>query len=259
MAVVVELCNRREGTERTLRLAQYACKLLSNTEPPPAHRHVLIRLLHRVTTSRHNLKPVASAISSTRAFTRFFDSPLMVLYALQYGLGHSETNTFRRIINVIKNFFDTFYYFAEHIAIMIDFKIFNPASWNAVFFFSAKESRGDSTLYWYFGDICWVASLIGDLLLNTQELLEIVSRRSKQRQSREKVDSETKQAAAQRVRKLWILLLRDSADLVNAINWCPPGVLWAGALSDRAVGFFGTISSIIKFGYMIQGLQASRE
>ncbi len=52
--------------------------------------------------------------------------------------------------------------------------------------------------------------------------------------------------ALRRQRFLGILTIVQSlADLMNAINWLPQGVLWSGRLSNMWVGFFGTVSSLI--------------
>ena len=42
-----------------------------------------------------------------------------------------------------------------------------------------------------------------------------------------------------------ITALKNAADLMNAINWLPPGFLWAGKFSIFHTGVFGTISSIL--------------
>lgn len=39
--------------------------------------------------------------------------------------------------------------------------------------------------------------------------------------------------------------IKNLADMVNAINWLPPGILWSGKLSNFWIGFFGTVSSLI--------------
>ena len=40
-------------------------------------------------------------------------------------------------------------------------------------------------------------------------------------------------------------LLQAIADFMNAINWCPPGFLWAGKFSRSWSGVFGIISTCI--------------
>ncbi len=42
-----------------------------------------------------------------------------------------------------------------------------------------------------------------------------------------------------------LTVFQSLADLVNAVNWLPQGILWSGRLSNSWIGFFGTISSLI--------------
>lgn len=47
------------------------------------------------------------------------------------------------------------------------------------------------------------------------------------------------------IRLLFLTLVQNFADLVNAIQFLPPGILWSSQLSPIIVGTLGIISSVI--------------
>ncbi|MGH0121472.1 UNVERIFIED_CONTAM: hypothetical protein FKN15_023770, partial [Acipenser sinensis] len=48
-------------------------------------------------------------------------------------------------------------------------------------------------------------------------------------------------------------ILSSMADFANAVNWMPPGFLWAGKFPDWLVGLLGTTSSLIGLYQMCSG------
>lgn len=45
---------------------------------------------------------------------------------------------------------------------------------------------------------------------------------------------------------LYLAIVENLADFVNAVNWLPPGYLWSGKFSPKFSGGMGVISSVIK-------------
>lgn len=44
----------------------------------------------------------------------------------------------------------------------------------------------------------------------------------------------------------YLHVIENLADLINAVNWLPAGILWAEKFSSKFTGGMGTISSAIK-------------
>jgi len=51
---------------------------------------------------------------------------------------------------------------------------------------------------------------------------------------------------------LYLAVLENMADLINAVNWLPPGILWSGKFSSKFAGGMGMISSVVKL-YRMHG------
>ena len=57
-------------------------------------------------------------------------------------------------------------------------------------------------------------------------------------------NEELKQAKSEEATE-FITLVKNACDLVMAVNWLPPGFLWANKIPPARNAFFGVISSLI--------------
>lgn len=56
-----------------------------------------------------------------------------------------------------------------------------------------------------------------------------------------------------------LTLVKNVCDLVMAVNWLPPGVLWAEKIPMSKNAFFGVISSLIGTGMQIADERKQKE
>ncbi|XP_078666776.1 peroxisomal membrane protein 11C-like isoform X2 [Branchiostoma floridae x Branchiostoma belcheri] len=152
------------------------------------------------------------------------------------NLEHSqERDRFLRWLGVANNALDQLYYPVEHVAWAAERQILPPSL------------RGLSQ--WCLK--IWACSLTLNILRSLRAL--IILRLKKQRLAKTKQMEENDEAdikASMKTLRLqefnvWLTLVGSSTDLVNAINWMPPGFLWAGKNPLALTGVMGMISSSI--------------
>ena len=192
---------------------------------------------------------LSSVISQYRVVSRLTDDLPMAMYSLSYGLGSKtdEPMSWIRLLNVIKNCADQFYYPVEHVAWAADMGLL----------------RLNSLPLWYFGDMLWLVSLTIGLVLSyvkwramalerrrLRKQLRDVSRRVPGGAGEAAEAAEAERAEVRDQLTAWrgqkhALLLRvakDVADLCCAIHWLPAGWLWAEKLPEELVGVLGATS-----------------
>lgn len=226
LAEAIEIFGSRDGLEKCLRTVQYASRFAAGSG-----------------YNSKGLKALASSISSTRTITRYLDSLGMWAETLEYGLGREEPDTLVRIHSVASNILNSLFYPMEHIAFLMDLEVLDSSRWNKIFFWTDPSLRNDSFLPWFYSDAIYVACLLMDIPMGLRKLAAIVSERKKLSISRDR-KALWKNTEAIKIRI--ITLCKDVADLICAIHWLDIDFWFSGKLSDRAVGFWGLLSSLIK-------------
>ncbi|NWI99982.1 PX11C protein, partial [Crypturellus undulatus] len=168
----------------------------------------------------------AAQLSQCRTALRLFDDLAMLSYSRGYGLGPKEEDAAVRALSVLANVADQLYYPCEHVA------------WAA----DAGLLRGGSHAWWALSTALWALSLLLGLLRSLRVLLRL--RRSLRQHAGQSLSPREKKIRAQ-VKAEVLSVIGRLADLCNAVNWLPPGFLWAGRFPPWLVGLFGTVSSLI--------------
>ncbi|CAL1301061.1 unnamed protein product [Larinioides sclopetarius] len=161
------------------------------------------------------LRLINKELSYCRLLMRLFDDFPMLRYTINYGLGSKEKNGLLRVLGIIKNLLDQLYYPIEHIALAADHHFL----------------KVDSGSFYTVGTVVWGLSCYVDMIRLHEKIVAM---------------------------QLEYLLLgfKDAADLALAISYLPYGsFLWAGRLSQRNVGLFGTISSLIGVVMLLRRLK----
>ncbi|KAF8776953.1 Peroxisomal membrane protein 11C like protein [Argiope bruennichi] len=165
---------------------------------------------------------------------RLFDDFPMLRYSINYGLGSEEKTGLLRVLGVVKNMLDQIYYPIEHIALAADHHFLKV---NSGSFYTA------GTIIW--GLSCYI-DMIRSLIM--MAILQGQTKGLKNVVLHEKI-------VAMQLEYL-LLGFKDAADLALAIYYLPYGsFLWAGKLSKRNVGLFGTISSLIRVVMLLRSLK----
>ncbi|KAJ8311771.1 hypothetical protein KUTeg_011126 [Tegillarca granosa] len=189
------------------------------------------------------LRTIFTEFGACRSTLRLFDDLPMLAHNLYYGLGSKESNSLLRILDLATNLCNQLFYPVEHVAWLANKKII-----------SAEE------LKWIFGSlVIWAVSLAFEILKNIvrifqikrklhtlykQKRLETEEGRNEITEQSELIKTQMYQQKAE-MRTSYLTLIQSLSDFMNAINWMPPGFLWAGKLSKARSGMFGTISSLI--------------
>eukprot|EP00127_Corallochytrium_limacisporum_P001036 Clim_evm35s34 gene=Clim_evmTU35s34 len=208
----------RNGRDKAFRVLSYFFKMLG---------HLAERRGNYYSAERYT--NVANQFGGWRVLLRLFDDVPMLAYSLSYGLGHHEKDQTTRVLNIVKNCCDQLYFPTEHFAWAVDSQLI------------AKGS--DSTPIWQLGDCFWTGSLVIGIILSAREI-KAIDEEYKKLPGDEKISSVGRSLERRKISQQ-LSIVKNSADLVNAINWLPGNILWAGKLNAGWVGFFGTISSVV--------------
>ncbi|WAR10204.1 PX11C-like protein [Mya arenaria] len=210
MDTAVRLVGSYTSRDKFIRLCQYILKFLAGQQK---------------TNAGIRLGVISSELGACRTVLRLFDDVPMFAYSLSYGLG-------RKV-----------YYPLEHIAWLADRKILerNSGPW------------GLACL------VAWAVSLLTEIfksilqirLIRRAQIQLLKERELEAQEERETAEMSTSLKGQIKVlksqeRELYLAVIEHLTDLVNAINWLPPGFLWSGKFSARFTGAMGTISSAIK-------------
>ncbi|XP_063146729.1 peroxisomal membrane protein 11C isoform X2 [Candoia aspera] len=211
---LVSVLETYRGRDRVMRTISYGCQLAGGI--------LVTRRQPGEASLGQSLLAVSAQLSHCRTVLRLFDDLAMLSYSCQYGLGNKEEDGAVRWLSIFSNVADQLYYPCEHMA------------WAA----DAEIIHAHSNRWWTLSTTLWGFSL----LLGTARSLRILLllRRKQHTESR---DFFQKAKAEMHMEALTII--RNLADLANAIHWLPSGVLWAGKFSPWFVGLMGSISSFI--------------
>ncbi|NXD82455.1 PX11C protein, partial [Halcyon senegalensis] len=205
------------GRDRAVRALCYGCQLaggaLAGSRAPPSG--LPGRLL-----------AASAQLSACRAALRLFDDLAMLSYSCGYGLGPKDEDGLVRGLSVLCNLTNQLYYPCEHVA------------WAA----DAGILRVGSQKWWTLSVALWATSLLLGILRSLRILFQLRRKLSQHKCASSPLSR--KETKAQ-VKAEVLSILREAADLSNAIHWLPPGFLWAGRFPPWLVGLLGTISSLI--------------
>nr|XP_033813253.1 peroxisomal membrane protein 11C isoform X2 [Geotrypetes seraphini] len=231
-AALTSLVNSLEsyrGRDRVIRTLCYSCQLVGG---------ILVEKRSDKYESGKSLLALASQLSHCRTVLRLFDDLSMFAYSIQYGLGKKEEDATVRWISVLGNMADQLYYPCEHIA------------WAA----DAKVIRTKSDKWWTFSTALWGLSLLLGILRSLRILCMLTRRlRKEKRHSFGELSHLKRVQLNTLVQSEALTIMSNLADLANAVNWMPPGFLWAGQFPPWLVGLMGTISSLIGIYKTIMG------
>ncbi|NXI60277.1 PX11C protein, partial [Chloroceryle aenea] len=158
---------------------------------------------------------------------RLFDDFAMLSHSCGYGLGPKDEDGLVRGLSVLCNLANQLYYPCEH-----------HVAWAA----DAGIVRVGSQKWWTLSVALWAISLLLGILRSLRILLQL---RRKLRQHKSTSSPPSRKETEAQAKAEVLSILREAADLSNAIHWLPLGFLWAGCFPPWLVGLLGTISSLI--------------
>lgn len=202
------------GRDVIIRTLGYACLLSSG--------------LTKGSLSR-KLRVASSEFSHCRVVCRLLDDWPMLQYSLSYGLGKQENDFTLQVLGVLKNVADQAFYPVEHMSWLANKQVI-----------SLDSSRWETA-----GTVLWVISLYCGIARSLRTINLLQRRRVKL--SSVKGDGTRAECDLLAREQLGHLLgvLRNIADLINAISWLPWQFLWAGKLRPWHNGMLGLFSSLI--------------
>ncbi|XP_021357786.1 peroxisomal membrane protein 11C-like [Mizuhopecten yessoensis] len=226
MERLVSVLESYRGKDRIIRLTGFVATFLAGTAKGKSALH---------------FKTIATELAACRTVLRLFDDTSMLMSNLVYGTGSKEPVTALRILQLIGNFVNQLYYPVEHIAWLGSKNIINV----------------ESGKYMLFGLMIWVTSLTTEITKSLIKIrlaqIEIGSVKKQQYlEASEERNGVTEQfqAMSDQLKALrakssdaYLLLFQSMFDLMNAVNWLPPGILWSGKLSTAQSGVCGMIST----------------
>lgn len=215
------------GKDRIIRLSSYILMLLGGRGNTPLQM---------------KFRKISSELSGCRVVLRLFDDFAMLAFNLPKGFGFKEPNAILRPLEVVSAVLNQVYYPLEHIAWLRDKEVL----------------PGHSGLFWVAGLVVWAGTLIVEIIkslvklrinsvkaqrLNKQKLLEKADERDLHTEQNQEIEDNLKKLAAENL-DLVLYILQSAADLFNAINWLPKGILWSQRFSPSASGFSGIVATL---------------
>lgn len=232
METTIKLLQSYSGRDKIMRTAGYVSLMLAGAADGRAAK---------------NLGTVSRQISATRTVLRLFDDLPMLAHTLSYGTGTKEKDIITRILTLVGNVTGLVFFPIEHIA------------WAA----ENQILRIHSKPWWNASIVCWVVMLITGLMKSLRSILILRYRRArllkqKKLESPDKGDASST-SYTQGMRDLamqeqteFLLLIKNSADFLNAIHFLPSGILWSGRLNTTQCGLFGTIASVAGLAVLLR-------
>ncbi|KAK3095730.1 hypothetical protein FSP39_018194 [Pinctada imbricata] len=223
---VVRLLESHRGRDKIVRLATYACMLLSGNGTGKFHKRMEI---------------LVRELGGCRTVLRLFDDLPMLASNYMYGTGSKEKNILVRACRLITNLAYQVFFPVEHVAWLNDKGVISG-------FVSAK---------WVVGSIAlWAIALMADIIrciarissikteLRELKKQQILASEERNELSEDSVTiKEQRRKLIEELQETYLTLIQDGGDFMNAINWMPPGFLWAGYFSRSSSGIFGLIST----------------
>ncbi|GIY11105.1 peroxisomal membrane protein 11C [Caerostris extrusa] len=223
MNYILRLLNTYRGRDSIVRTVSYLSLYLSS---------------HTKGSNSRKLQFISEELSYCRLIMRLFDDFPMLQYTISYGLGSQEKSVLLRILGVVKNLLDQIYYPVEHVAWAADRKLI----------------KADSSIFYTIGAALWGASSYMSVI-RSLIMMSVLQRKTKGLKNvvlHEKI-------VAQQLEYL-LLACKDAADVVLAIHYLPmESLLWAGKLTRKEVGLFGTVSSVLRVILLLRHLKKDDE
>ncbi|XP_062366096.1 peroxisomal membrane protein 11C isoform X2 [Cinclus cinclus] len=223
---LVAALETHRGRDWAVRALCYGCQLAGAALPGPAGLP-------------GGLLTASAQLSSCRTALRLFDDLAMLQHSYSYGLGPKGEDALVRGLSVLCNVANQLYYPCEHLAWAADVGII----------------RAGSQKWWTRSTVLWCCTLLLDILRYGRDghglqrscgrSLRILFQLRRKLSQHKGTSPQSQQKLRAQVKTEVLSILRDTADLSNAIHWLPPGFLWAGRFPPWLVGLLGTISSLI--------------
>ncbi|XP_071788313.1 peroxisomal membrane protein 11C-like [Asterias amurensis] len=238
LRLITSILQTSGGKDKVMRIISYGSLLLSGVA--------------RSSTNSKKLLTISGLLSSCRTVLRLFDDLPMLAYSLSYGWGTQEKSLWLRALGLLNNLCDQVFFPLEHIAWAADNKLINTSS-----------SR-----WWTISLIAWALSLMFSILRSLTLLVGLMKRLrehhvqmedpTRESSSQDSLSEKQPVSHLQTAAKTQILeVIKNVADLCNAVHWLPSGLLWGGQFSNTTVGFFGTISSVLLLRNIILQMQTN--
>ncbi|KAH0950283.1 hypothetical protein HN011_010596 [Eciton burchellii] len=199
------------GRDKTFKLLSYMAKLLTACTSSK--------------DTENKLKIFGSKISDCRVMIRLLDDVSVLHDIMSYGWGQQESDTVIRWCQVIQNIVNLVYSPIEHFAWAGQHKIvsINVKKWDLV-----------TTVFWIISiQLCLVKAL------------RMLQKLQKAKTGFTKSNSDEYMIEKVKKKQLNVLLtcIRNTIELVYAVSYLPPNMLWGGVLKTWQIGALGTISS----------------
>ncbi|KAF6024868.1 PEX11G [Bugula neritina] len=183
---------------------------------------------------------IATALNSTRAFTRLLDDLPMLKATLTYGFGKQGEPILSRVLQVIENVAYQLFFPVEHLALLCQLEVLPVAN-------RQKWVSRCTTL--------WAVALVCVISKNVMLLAELLNAKEKLLKSEPSLDrgesglhSSKAKELDSRLRLTKLTIIKDSCDFLNAVNWLPiTNFLWSGKLSPSQSAIAGLVSSLVGF------------
>ncbi|XP_074661420.1 peroxisomal membrane protein 11C-like [Tubulanus polymorphus] len=186
------------------------------------------------------LGSIADRLNACRVILRLFDDIPMALFTKSYGWGHTEKHPIMSLLGVASNIVNQLFYPVEHIAWLGELRLVpvNVTRWQT------------------WSVAVWAISLLISIIRNCLTIygLRVNLKRLNKRQSMNLLEARDSAATSSTDEQIHLLrrtlhtqtveLVRNVADMMNAVHWLPKGFLWAGQLSPLISALFGTTSSV---------------
>ncbi|KAL0276457.1 UNVERIFIED_CONTAM: hypothetical protein PYX00_004025 [Menopon gallinae] len=210
---LLALLETYRGRDRFLRLLCYASKCGAGLTSPKISPQ---------------LDSLSKQLSSCRTALRLLDDIPTLVYVLQYGLGNKNEDKYVRFLTVISNIVDLIFCPVDHISWAIDHRII-----------LSKSTKWDTL-----STAMWVASLYLNIMISSKKMNLIFDQKEKLSKTKDGNREEMKKLSETQS-KLFLNTLKSMLDIVYAVHYLPPGILWSGTLQKWQVGALGTLSSLI--------------
>ncbi|RUS78412.1 hypothetical protein EGW08_013826 [Elysia chlorotica] len=226
---IVSLLETYRGRDRVIRFLTYVAMFMGADGKTPA---------------QIKWRTISGEMGACRVILRLFDDLPMLLMNLSTGFGLKDKRPLIRILNLLSAILNQGFYPSEHIAWLRQKKIMS----------------GEARPYLLMGLFIWAVSLVVEVI---KSLLKVhyINVQSVQLLKQKELDKSSDDASSSQNAEIkktlsrlsdersdaGLTILHSCCDLINAISWLPPGLLWAGSLTPRANGIFGMIATVVMF------------
>ncbi|XP_071943278.1 peroxisomal membrane protein 11C-like [Antedon mediterranea] len=226
--LAIQLLENYRGRDKIIRISSYVTMLLSSV----GKKGGAMNIKFNVITQQLNL---------CRTILRLFDDLPMLALTATYGFGKHEKVPGIGLLKGLENLVYSLFFPVEHIA------------WLA----QVKVLQGYHEGKWIVGCIgLWAIALVLSITRNLINL-KAMKRQMEDAQRQLKIEggggisslelTPTKSVVELKLSQynMRLDLLKNCADLCNAINWLPPGFLWSGKIPTPITAITGMLSSYL--------------